>query len=124
MIDPKAIVHPDAVIGSDVTIGPWTIVDANVEIGDRSWIGSHVVIKGPTQIGANNKIFHFCSIGEDPQDKKFQKASNSALVIGNGNVIREYCSINRGTAHGGGVTSLGDDNWIMAYCHIAHDCKI
>tara|TARA_Y100000588_G_scaffold317973_1_gene347304 strand:+ start:27 stop:800 length:774 start_codon:yes stop_codon:yes gene_type:complete len=124
LIDPKAIVHPDAVIGSDVTIGPWTIVDANVEIGDRSWIGSHVVIKGPTQIGANNKIFHFCSIGEDPQDKKFQKASNSALVIGNGNVIREYCSINRGTAHGGGVTSLGDDNWIMAYCHIAHDCKI
>lgn len=124
MIDPKAIVHPDAVIASDVTIGPWTRVGANVEIGVGSWIGSHVVLKGPTQIGANNKIFHFCSIGEDPQDKKFQQASNSSLVIGDGNVIREYCSINRGTAHGGGVTSLGDDNWIMAYCHIAHDCKI
>ncbi len=124
MIDPKATVHPEAVIASDVTIGPWTIVGANVEIGVGSWIGSHVVLKGPTQIGANNKIFHFCSIGEDPQDKKFQQASDSTLVIGNGNVIREYCSINRGTAHGGGVTSLGHDNWIMAYCHIAHDCKI
>jgi len=124
LIDPKATVHPEAVIASDVTIGPWTIVGANVEIGVGSWIGSHVVLKGPTQIGANNKIFHFCSIGEDPQDKKFQQASDSTLVIGNGNVIREYCSINRGTAHGGGVTSLGHDNWIMAYCHIAHDCKI
>lgn len=124
MIDPTAIIHPDAIIAPDVTIGPWTMVGANVEIGAGSWIGSHVVLKGPTRIGTNNKIFHFCSIGEDPQDKKFEPVSNSTLIIGDGNIIREYCSINRGTAHGGGVTSLGDDNWIMAYCHIAHDCHI
>ena len=124
MIDPTAIIHPDAIIAPDVTIGPWTMVGANVEIGAGSWVGSHVVIKGPTQIGTNNKIFHFCSIGEDPQDKKFEPASNSSLIIGNGNIIREYCSINRGTEHGGGITSLGDENWIMSYCHIAHDCQV
>lgn len=124
MIDPTAIIHSDAIIGPNVSIGPWSQVGANVEIGANSTIGSHVVLKGPTRIGANNKIYHFCSIGEDPQDKKFDQATNSTLVIGEGNVIREYCSINRGTPHGGGVTSLGDDNWIMAYCHIAHDCHV
>lgn len=124
MIDPTAIIHADAIIGPNVSIGPWSMVGANVEIGEGSWIGSHVVLKGPTRIGKNNRIFHFCSIGEDPQDKKFEQVSNSTLLIGDGNIIREYCSVNRGTAHGGGVTSLGDDNWIMAYCHIAHDCHI
>lgn len=100
------------------------MVGAGVEIGPGTWIGSHVVLKGPTQIGSDNKIYHFCSIGEDPQDKKFESSLNSTLVIGNANIIREYCSINRGTPHGGGTTSLGDDNWIMAYCHVAHDCHI
>lgn len=124
MIDPSAIVHPDAVIGPNVSIGPWSSVGAGVEIGAGSWVGSHVILKGPTRIGINNKIYHFCSIGEDPQDKKFEPVAESRLVIGDGNVIREYCSVNRGTAHGGGVTSIGDDNWIMAYCHIAHDCHV
>lgn len=124
MIDASAIIHPDASIGPGVSIGPWSVVGAGVEIGSGTWIGSHVVLKGPTQIGSDNKIFHFCSIGEDPQDKKFESSLNSTLVIGNANVIREYCSINRGTPHGGGTTFLGDDNWIMAYCHVAHDCHI
>ncbi len=124
MIDPTAVVHPDAEIADNVVIGPWSTVGAGVEIGAGSWIGSHVVLKGPTRIGVNNKIYPFCSIGEDPQDKKFESGSDSRLIIGTGNVIREYCSINRGTPHGGGVTSLGDDNWVMAYCHIAHDCRV
>jgi UDP-N-acetylglucosamine acyltransferase len=124
LIDPHAIIHPGAKIGLNVSIGPWTIVGADVEIGDGCWIGTHVIIKGPTRIGSNNKIYHFCSIGEDPQDKKFEPVVNSVLRIGNNNVIREYCSINRGTAHGGGVTTIGDDNWLMAYCHIAHDCSV
>ena len=93
-------------------------------MGAGTWVGSHVVIKGPSRIGTNNKIYHFCSIGEDPQDKKFESSANSTLIIGDNNTIREYCSINRGTPHGGGVTSIGTDNWIMAYCHIAHDCHI
>jgi len=124
LIDPLAVVHQDAIIGADVSIGPWSTVGAGVEIGAGTWIGSHVILKGPTRIGVNNKIYHFCSIGEDPQDKKFEPVSDSTLVIGDENIIREYCSINRGTAHGGGETSLGDDNWIMAYCHIAHDCRV
>jgi UDP-N-acetylglucosamine acyltransferase len=124
LIDPSAIIHADASIGPGVSIGPWSVVGAGVEIGPGTWIGSHVVLKGPTQIGSDNKIYHFCSIGEDPQDKKFESSLNSTLVIGNANIIREYCSINRGTPHGGGTTSLGDDNWIMAYCHVAHDCHI
>jgi UDP-N-acetylglucosamine acyltransferase len=124
LIDSTALIDADAIIGADVSIGPWSTVGAGVEIGAGSWIGTHVIVKGPTRIGKNNKIYHFCSIGEDPQDKKFEPASDSKLLIGDGNVIREYCSINRGTDHGGGVTSLGDNNWIMAYCHIAHDCRI
>ncbi len=124
MIDASAIIHPEAKIGADVTIGPWTTIGAGVEIGDGCWIGPHVVLRGPTRIGANNKIYQFCSIGDDPQDKKFEPVADSTLEIGDNNVIREYCSINRGTPHGGGRTTLGHDNWIMAYCHIAHDCHV
>jgi UDP-N-acetylglucosamine acyltransferase len=124
LIDPTAIVDPMANIAADVTIGPWSIVGANVDIGAGSWIGSHVILKGPCRIGSNNKIYHHCSIGEDPQDKKFNDSANSWLEIGDNNIIREYCSINRGTAAGGGVTTVGNDNWIMAYCHIAHDCHV
>ena len=124
MIDPSAVVDPQAKIAADVSIGPWSVVGADVEIGPGTWIGSHVIVKGPCRIGSNNKIYHFCSIGEDPQDKKFDDSANSSLEIGDNNIIREYCSINRGTANGGGVTTLGDANWIMAYCHIAHDCHV
>jgi UDP-N-acetylglucosamine acyltransferase len=124
LIAPGAIVDPDARISETATISAYSVIGAEVEIGEGSWIGPHVVIKGPTRIGRHNKIFQFCSIGDDPQDKKFEGESESVLEIGDNNVIREYCSINRGTAHGGGVTRLGDDNWVMAYVHIAHDCLI
>lgn len=124
MIDPRAIVHPEARIGDKVTIGPYVVVGADVEIGDGTTIESHSVVKGPTRIGANNRIFQFCSIGDDPQDKKYRNDPESRLEIGDDNVIREYCSINRGTVGGGGLTRIGHRNWIMAYVHIAHDCQI
>jgi len=124
LIDPTAIVHPDASIDSDVAIGPYSVITKDVSIGSGTVIGSHSVINGPTKIGSNNKIFHFCSIGEDPQDKKYNEDSNSYLEIGSGNTIREYVSINRGTSDGGGTTSIGNNNWLMAYVHIAHDCKV
>ncbi len=124
MIHPSAIIDADAVIADDVSIGPGTIIGAGVEIGAGSEIGPYTVIKGPTRIGCNNKIYQFCSIGEDPQDKKYDDDLESCLQIGDGNTIREYVSINRGTENGGGVTRLGDNNWIMAYVHIAHDCHV
>jgi UDP-N-acetylglucosamine acyltransferase len=124
LIAPGAIVHPDARISESANISAYAVIGANVEIDDGSWIGPHVVINGPTRIGKNNRIFQFSSIGDDPQDKKFAGEKESELEIGDNNVIREYCSINRGTLHGGGITRLGNDNWIMAYVHIAHDCLI
>ena len=124
MIDPTAIIHPDAVVAEDVSIGPYSIIGEGVSIASGNTIDSHVVIKGPTTIGSNNRFFNFCSIGEDPQDKKFQGESDSVLQIGNDNTFREYVSINRGTGEGGGKTMIGDDNWIMAYVHIAHDCIV
>jgi len=124
LIDPRAQVDPDAKLATDVEIGPCSLVGKHVEIGSGTQVGSHTIIDGPTKIGMDNFIGSFCAIGGDPQDKKFDRTGESRLEIGNGNTIREYCSINRGTDAGGGVTRLGDDNWIMAYCHIAHDCKV
>ncbi len=124
MIDERAVVSPGARIADDVIIGPYSIVGDGVEIGPGCRIGPHVVIEGPTRIGPANRIFQFASIGADPQDKKFDGDSASRLEIGAGNTIREFCTINRGTTGGGGVTRIGDDNWIMAYVHIAHDCVI
>ena len=124
MIDPSARIHPRAVVASDVEVGPWTIIDEQVELRPGVRIGAHCVIKGPTVIGVQTHIYPFCSIGEAPQDKKFTGESVTRLEIGERNTIREYCSINRGTPGGGGVTRLGDDNWLMAYCHIAHDCQV
>ncbi len=124
MIDPTAIIHPDADVAEDVSIGAYSVIGEGVSIASGNTVGSHVVIKGPTSIGKNNRFFHFCSIGEDPQDKKFQGESDSVLQIGNDNTIREFVSINRGTGEGGGKTVLGDGNWIMAYVHIAHDCLV
>ncbi len=120
MIDPRADIHPSAHIGENVTIGPWTIVGPDVEIGAHTWVGPHVVIKGPTRIGTHNKIYQFSSIGEDPQDKKYAGES-TLLEIGHHNVIREFCTLNRGTLQGGSVTCIGDRNLFMAYVHIAHD---
>ena len=124
MIDQTAIIHSNADIHKNVSIGPYSVIGENVSIGSGTVIGSHVVITGPTTIGPNNKIFHFSSIGEDPQDKKFNEDQNSYLEIGANNTIREYVSINRGTSDGGGKTIIGSNNWIMAYVHIAHDCII
>jgi len=124
LIDSKALVDSSCHIGEGVTVGPYSVVGPDVEIGDDTWIGPHVVIRGPTKIGCENKIFQFCSVGDDPQDKKFQDDKESYLEIGDRNVFREYCSINRGTELGGGRTVIGHDNWIMAYVHIAHDCII
>jgi UDP-N-acetylglucosamine acyltransferase len=123
LIDARASIAPDAVIGDGVTVGPYSVIGAGVEIGEGTWIGPHVVIVGPTRIGRDNKIYQFASLGEAPQDKKYA-GEQTRLEIGDRNVIREYCTINRGTAQGMGVTRVGNDNWIMAYAHIAHDCVV
>ncbi|MEM7467019.1 MAG: acyl-ACP--UDP-N-acetylglucosamine O-acyltransferase [Pseudomonadota bacterium] len=124
MIHPSAIVDTNAEIAQDVLIGPFSVIGTGVKIEAGAEIGSHVIVKGPTSIGRNTRIYPYCSIGEDPQDKKFDPSSPTRLEIGENNTIREYCSINRGTVGGGGVTRVGNDNWIMAYCHIAHDCQV
>ncbi|MFP5345390.1 MAG: acyl-ACP--UDP-N-acetylglucosamine O-acyltransferase, partial [Gammaproteobacteria bacterium] len=120
MIDARAVIAPDARIGDGVTVGPYSVIGSGVEIGAGTWIGPHVVINGPTRIGRDNKIYQFASLGDAPQDKKYA-GENTRLEIGDRNVIREYCTINRGTAQDKGVTRVGHDNWIMAYAHIAHD---
>lgn len=122
-IHPTAIVDPRARLGEGVTIGPYTVVDGDVEIGAGTTVGAHNVITGHTTIGRDNRIFHFCSIGEANQDKKY-RGEPTRLVIGDRNTIREYASLNRGTVQDAGVTRVGDDNWIMAYCHVAHDCVV
>jgi UDP-N-acetylglucosamine acyltransferase len=118
-----AIIAPGAQLDSTVEVGPYTIIGDDVTIGAGTIIGPHCVIKGETIIGENNRIFQFASIGDDPQDKKYA-GEKTRLVIGNGNTIRECCTLNRGTAQDGGETSLGDNNWLMAYVHIAHDCRV
>lgn len=122
-IDERAVVDTSAIIADGVTIGPFSVIGPDVEIGENTWIGPHVVINGPTRIGKENRIFQFSSIGEIPQDKKFHGES-SILEIGDRNTIREYATINRGTKDGGGITRIGNDNWLMAYIHVAHDCVV
>lgn len=123
MIHSTAIVDNSALISDDVSIGPYSIIGREVEIESGCVIGPHVVINGPTKIGRQNRIYQFASIGEDPQDKKYA-GEPTRLEIGNNNVIREYCTISRGTVQDSGITRVGDENWIMAYVHIAHDCQI
>ena len=123
MIHATAIIADSARIADRVEIGPYTVIGENVEIGAGSRVDSHVVINGPTRIGENNHIYQFASIGDDPQDKKYAN-EDTRLEIGDRNTIREYCTISRGTVDDEGVTVVGDDNWIMAYVHIAHDCRI
>lgn len=122
-IDPRAVVDPEARVAENVTVGPFSVIGPGVEIGEGTWIGPHVVIQGPTRIGRDNRIFQFSSVGEIPQDKKFH-GEDSTLTIGDRNTIREFATINRGTQQGGGETRIGDDNWLMAYIHIAHDCIV
>ena len=123
MIHKTAIISDSADIADDVEIGPYSVIGDRVRIGRGTRIASHVVINGPTIIGEDNRIYQFCSIGDDPQDKKYA-GEETRLEIGDRNTIREYCTINRGTAQDEGITSLGNDNWILAYAHIAHDCRV
>jgi UDP-N-acetylglucosamine acyltransferase len=123
LIHPTAIVDPGARLGATVSVGPYSVIGADVEIEDGTRVGPHVVINGPTRIGRDNRIYQFCSLGDAPQDKKYRDEP-TRLEIGDRNVIREYCTINRGTVQDAGVTRLGDDNWIMAYVHLAHDCQV
>lgn len=123
MIHPTAIIDKQAELDSSVEVGPYSIIEGPVKIDAGTWIGPHAVIKGPTRIGKNNRIYQFTSLGEIPQDKKY-KDELTYLEIGDGNEIREYCTMGRGTEQGGGVTRIGNDNWLMAYTHFAHDCIV
>jgi UDP-N-acetylglucosamine acyltransferase len=122
-IHETAIVSPAAELADSVTVGAYSIIESGVKIGADSEIGPHCVIRSGTEMGEQNHIYQFCSIGEDPQDKKYA-GEETRLVIGNGNTIREFCTLNRGTAQDNGDTKLGDNNWLMAYVHIAHDCVV
>ena len=123
MIDPRAIVSPKAQLAPDVTVGAFSIIGPDVVIGPGSVIGPHVVINGPTRMGAENRVHQFASLGDAPQDKKY-KGEPTRLEIGDRNVFRESCTINRGTTHDKGVTTIGNDNLFMAYSHVAHDCVV
>lgn len=123
MIHPTAILHPGASIATGVEIGPYTVIGPHVEIGSGCRIGPHAVITGRTRIGRNNRIYQFVSLGEVPQDKKYG-GEPTQLEIGDNNTIREFCTFNCGTAQDAGVTRIGNDNWIMAYAHLAHDCQV
>ncbi|MCK4676146.1 MAG: acyl-ACP--UDP-N-acetylglucosamine O-acyltransferase [Gammaproteobacteria bacterium] len=123
MIHPQSIIDPSAKIADDVSIGPFTVIGADVEIDSGTNIASHVVINGPTKIGKDNTIFQFASVGEKPQDLKFNDEPTQ-LVVGDRNTIREYVTLHRGTPDGGNVTQIGSDNLFMASSHVAHDCII
>lgn len=123
MIHPTAQIDPSAVLAADVSVGAYSVIGAGVEIGTGTVVGPHVVVQGPTRIGRNNRLWQFSSIGADAQDKKFA-GERSELEIGDDNVFREFVTVHRGTGGGGGVTRIGNDNWLLAYVHIAHDCVI
>jgi UDP-N-acetylglucosamine acyltransferase len=123
MIHPTAQIDPGARLGANVEVGAFAVIGPGVEVGDDCRIGPHCVITGPTRIGRGNTIHAHATVGNDPQDKKF-KGETTELVIGDRNTIFEFTTLSRGTADGGGTTRIGDDNWIMAYVHVAHDCVI
>lgn len=123
MIHNTAVIDPTAKIGNDVHIGPYSVIGADVEIGDDTWIGPHVVINGPTKIGRANRIYQFSSIGEITQDLKY-KGERTYLEIGDHNIIREFCTVNRGSVQDKALTKIGSHNLLMAYVHIAHDCVV
>jgi UDP-N-acetylglucosamine acyltransferase len=123
MIDARAVIAAGAQVAADAEVGPYAVIGADVVIGSRTWVGPHALIVGHTTIGEDNRIFQFASIGEAPQDKKY-RGEPTRLVIGDRNVMREYCTISRGTTLDQGVTRIGSDNLFMAYTHVAHDCVI
>ena len=122
-VHPNALVDPSARLGEGVGIGPFTVIGAEVEIGDGTVIGPHCSIHGPTRIGRDNRIVGHAAIGGDPQDKKY-RGERVELEIGDRNLVREFVTINRGTGDGGGITRIGHDNWLLAYTHVAHDCRV
>jgi len=122
-IDSRAVVASSAELADDVEVGPFAYIGDNVVIGPRCWIGPHAVINGPTTLGADNRVFQFASLGDAPQDKKYN-GEPTRLEIGDRNIFREYCTVNRGTVTGNGVTRLGDDNMLLAYTHVGHDCTL
>ncbi len=123
MIHPSALVHSGAKLAQDVEIGPFAVIGEHVEIGSGTSIGSHTVVTGHTRIGKDNRIFHHSVLGEGPQDKKYA-GEPTRLEIGDGNMIREFCTFNTGTVQDAGVTRMGNNNWVMAYVHLAHDVQI
>jgi UDP-N-acetylglucosamine acyltransferase len=122
-IHATALVDAQAELGDDVEVAAYAVIGAHVHIDEGSRIGAHTVVEGHTRIGRDNRIFQFCSVGGAPQDKKYG-GEPTRLEIGNGNTIREFCTLNTGTVQDSGVTRIGDDNWIMAYVHVAHDCQV
>ncbi|MDX3935098.1 acyl-ACP--UDP-N-acetylglucosamine O-acyltransferase [Stenotrophomonas sp.] len=123
LIHPTAVIDPSATLAADVRVGAFCLIGADVEIGAGTEIGPHCSIHGPTRIGRNNRFIGHAAIGGEPQDKKY-KGERTELVIGDDNVIREFVTINRGTVGGGGITTVGNDNWMLAYTHVAHDCHV
>ncbi|MFT4256427.1 MAG: acyl-ACP--UDP-N-acetylglucosamine O-acyltransferase [Pseudoxanthomonas sp.] len=123
VIHPSAVIDPSAKLGENVSVGAFTLIGAEVEIGDGSQIGPHCSVHGPTRIGRDNRIIGHAAIGGEPQDKKYA-GERVELTIGDGNLIREFVTINRGTRSGGGITTVGNDNWLLAYTHVAHDCHV
>lgn len=123
LIHPSAVIEPGAKLGAGVRVGAFSYIGNDVEVGDNTEFGPHCVVHGPTRIGRNNRFYAQSAIGGDPQDKKFS-GERTELVIGDGNVFREFVTVNRGTGNGGGITRIGDDNWLLAYTHVAHDCAI
>jgi UDP-N-acetylglucosamine acyltransferase len=122
-IDPRAVVSPRAQVADDAVIGPFAVIGPDVTIGPRCWIGPHAVVNGPSVLGADNKVFQFASIGEAPQDMKY-RGEPTRLVVGDRNVFREFVTVNRGTVTGIGETRIGNDNLLLAYSHVAHDCVL
>ena len=122
-IHPTAVVDPAARIGDGVSIGAFTFVGPEVEIGDGTQVGPHCSLHGPTRLGRDNRIVGHAAIGGEPQDKKFN-GERVALEIGDRNLVREFVTLNRGTGDGGGLTRIGNDNWFLAYTHVAHDCMV
>ena len=123
LIHPTALIAEGARLDPSVSVGPYAVIGANVTIGANTTIGAHCVIEGHTTLGQDNRVFQFASLGGAPQDKKYA-GEPTRLVIGNRNTVREFCTFNTGTTQDDGVTRIGDDNWIMAYVHIAHDCVV
>ncbi|HEV7633789.1 MAG TPA: acyl-ACP--UDP-N-acetylglucosamine O-acyltransferase [Steroidobacteraceae bacterium] len=122
-IDPHAVVSAKAQLADDVEVGPFAVIGDGVVIGPRCRIGPHAVVNGPTTLGADNHVFQFASLGDAPQDKKY-KGEPTRLEVGDRNVFREYCTVNRGTVTGNGVTRVGNDNMLLAYTHVGHDCTL